>query len=216
MNESKIELTERLRREGRWSEASQFKDEVLKKLRSDGMTRADAAEQAWERMAAQYPPLANIGKSTPEVPGATVGDPSPEHDVEIDVLLDRIGGGQPSDLVRDTLWTYENLANRRIKASDAPSCGAWALLEWARKYRNRFFEQVLPKAMPNKPPEEEGKKREERHRIEDIRKVLGQFTEKAKEEARALREQGRCEECPFAKEARAEATALKAGGEMPL
>ena len=60
MNESKIELTERLRREGRWSEASQFKDEVLKKLRSDGMTRADAAEQAWERMAAQYPPLANI------------------------------------------------------------------------------------------------------------------------------------------------------------
>ena len=29
MNESKIELTERLRREGRWSEASLFKDESL-------------------------------------------------------------------------------------------------------------------------------------------------------------------------------------------
>ena len=31
MNESKIELTERLRREGRWPEASKFKDEALRK-----------------------------------------------------------------------------------------------------------------------------------------------------------------------------------------
>ncbi len=182
MNESKIELTERLRREGRWSEASQFKDETLKKLRSDGMTRADAAEEAWQRMAAQYPPLANIGESAPEVPDATAGEPWPaqrprsteheEHDIDIDALLDRIGDGRPSDLVRDTLWAYENLANRRIKASDAPSFGAWSLLEWARQYRNRFFEQVLPKAMLSKPPEDEENIREEKKSIAEIERVL--------------------------------------------
>ena len=33
MNESKIELTERLRREGRWAEASKFKDEALADFR---------------------------------------------------------------------------------------------------------------------------------------------------------------------------------------
>jgi len=193
MNESKIELTERLRREGRWEEATRFKDEVLRKLRSDGMTKADAAEEAWRRMAAQYPPLANIGESVPEAPDATAGEPWPtqrprgtehdtEHDIDIDALLDRIGDGRPSDLVQDTLWVYENLANRRIKASDAPSCGAWALLEWARQYRNRFFEQVLPKAMLSKPPEDEKNEREEKKSIAELQKMLEKVLRETEEE----------------------------------
>ena len=192
MTESKIELTERLRREGRWGEASRFKDEALRKLRSDGMTKADAAEEAWRRMAAQYPPLASIGESAPEAPDATIGGPWPaqqppgtEHDIDIDTLLDRIGDGRPSDLIRDTLWTYENLANRRIKASDAPSCGAWALLEWARQYRNRFFEQVLPKAMLNKPPEEDENVRREKTRIEDMKRILEELNQQWAEDLAA-------------------------------
>ncbi|REJ82660.1 MAG: hypothetical protein DWQ29_13060 [Planctomycetota bacterium] len=58
MNESKIELTERLRREGRWSEASKFKDDEIKRLRAEeGLNREDAKERAWELMAEEYPPL---------------------------------------------------------------------------------------------------------------------------------------------------------------
>lgn len=57
MDESKIGLTERLRREGRWAEASKFKDETVKKLRADGMKRAEAGEQAWQKMAEVYPRL---------------------------------------------------------------------------------------------------------------------------------------------------------------
>jgi hypothetical protein len=57
MDESKIDLTERLRREGRWAEASKFKDETVKELRKEGMRRAEAGEQAWLRMAEAYPPL---------------------------------------------------------------------------------------------------------------------------------------------------------------
>ena len=56
VNESKIALTERLRREGRWAEASKFKDEAVKKLRAGGMRRAEAREEAWEKMAEAFPP----------------------------------------------------------------------------------------------------------------------------------------------------------------
>ena len=57
MTESKIELTERLRREGRWAEASKFKDTALKEFRGKGMKKAPAAEEAWEAMAKAYPPM---------------------------------------------------------------------------------------------------------------------------------------------------------------
>lgn len=57
MDESKIDVTERLRREGRWSEASKFKDETVKKLRAEGMKRPEAGEQARETMAKACPPI---------------------------------------------------------------------------------------------------------------------------------------------------------------
>lgn len=57
MTESKIHLTERLRCEGRWAEASKFKDETIRRLRQGGMKRAEAGEQAWREMATAYPPL---------------------------------------------------------------------------------------------------------------------------------------------------------------
>jgi hypothetical protein len=62
MNESKIDLTERLRREGRWAEASKYKDEVVKKLRASGLKRCEAGEQAWQEMAEAFP-------QTPPKPG---------------------------------------------------------------------------------------------------------------------------------------------------
>ncbi len=57
MNESKIELTERLRAEGRWVEASNFKETVRADLRAKGMGRQEAVEASWEAMAEAYPPL---------------------------------------------------------------------------------------------------------------------------------------------------------------
>ncbi len=60
MNESKIGITERLRREGRWDEATQFKDEALKELRSNGMRRDEATQTAWEEMEQSYPPIAAV------------------------------------------------------------------------------------------------------------------------------------------------------------
>ena len=56
MNESKVELMDRLRREGRWSEASKFKDAALADFRAKGMTRDEAGAAAWEAMEKAYPP----------------------------------------------------------------------------------------------------------------------------------------------------------------
>ena len=74
MNESKIELTERLRREGRWAEASLFKDRKVKELRSQGVKRPQAADQAWEAMATEFPPLP---KPAPDPVSAADRNPKP-------------------------------------------------------------------------------------------------------------------------------------------
>ena len=49
MAESKIDLTDRLRRENRWEEAAQYKDSTAKELRDGGMKRGEARrhERPW-------------------------------------------------------------------------------------------------------------------------------------------------------------------------
>jgi hypothetical protein len=54
--ESKIELNDRLRHEGRWNEAAVWKDAKIKELRATGMKRAEAKEEAWRLMAERFPP----------------------------------------------------------------------------------------------------------------------------------------------------------------
>ena len=179
MTESKIELTERLRREGRWSEASLFKDETLRKLRSDGMTKADAGEEAWRRMAAKFPPLADTGKPTPDAPDAAGAESLPPQrpggtEPDIEAMLDETDDGLPVDLVQDVLWCYSNM-NRRVGPEDAPSGGAWGLLCWSRKYQIKFYEALLPKALANRPPQDEENIRAEKKSIAEVRGILQKF-----------------------------------------
>jgi len=55
MTESKIDITHRLQHDGRWAEASRFKDEYITKLRSEGMARKEAQQAAWEVMQQRFP-----------------------------------------------------------------------------------------------------------------------------------------------------------------
>ncbi len=54
------------------------------------------------------------------------------------------------NLVRDVLWTYGHLDHPRVRVGDAPAPGAFSLLTWARSARQRFYEQVLPRALNSK------------------------------------------------------------------
>jgi hypothetical protein len=66
MTESKIVATDRLRKEGRWEEASLWKDEKRKQLRTDGKhNRAESNAAAWDAMIEQFPPLPPSKKTSP-------------------------------------------------------------------------------------------------------------------------------------------------------
>ena len=57
MTESKIDATDRLRKDGRWAEASIWRDQKRMQLRADGKhNRAESNEAAWNAMIEQFPP----------------------------------------------------------------------------------------------------------------------------------------------------------------
>ena len=55
MRESKIETTDRLRKDGLWAEASLYRDEAKACLRDEGLTRKEANEISWQAMLNKYP-----------------------------------------------------------------------------------------------------------------------------------------------------------------
>ena len=137
MDESKITLTHRLQKEGRWDEASQAKDQCISKLRAEGKTRSEAQVAAWEAMAEKFPPLACVE------PDSIVAE-------ELDVDLVQLANLDSPEFHADAKWVYQHLLVRGVKFEDAPSPGAWAMLQWAKRNQNRFFENVMPKAVAAK------------------------------------------------------------------
>jgi len=136
--ESKIAATHRLQREGRWDEASQYRDEVRQRLRAEGKKRDEAVDEAWAAMVEKYPP-----SEEPDVPNENT---DMDYSAELAELIARSAGCE-TDLPVDIIWVYGQLANDNPTPSDAPSLGAWSLLRWARESPNRFFEVLLPKAL---------------------------------------------------------------------
>lgn len=55
--ETRIEATERLRREGRWPEATAHRERLRLELRAAGKPRQEANDEAWNRVIEEYPPL---------------------------------------------------------------------------------------------------------------------------------------------------------------
>ena len=72
--ESKIELNDRLRAAGQWSEASVWKSAKIKELRTGGMKRAEATEEAWRLLAVEYPPVLAEPDEEPANRAVTLGD----------------------------------------------------------------------------------------------------------------------------------------------
>ena len=137
MTESKITLTHRLQREGRWEEASLFKDSHIAQLKAEGKPRKEAQQAAWEGMEKRFPP--QTIETEPEALATLPSD-----------LAHRLNSSS-DDFVRDALWVYDRLGLAGVTLKDAPSLGAWSLLRWARRNEDRFFEQILPKVMAKSP-----------------------------------------------------------------
>lgn len=132
MNESKSTATDRLRSEGRWNEASRFKDETIAQLRREGMSRQDAQAAGWAAMLERFPSQPAEYEAVPSG-GDTGADDLPD--------------ATPANFLNDAFWVYNQLGKSSVAASDAPSSGAWSLLRWAKRNEARFFEQIMPKAL---------------------------------------------------------------------
>jgi len=136
MTESKIGITHRLQHDGRWAEASRFKDKHIAKLRSEGTTRREAQQSAWKAMEKRFPPL-----SVESIPEELEAFPAE---------LATQSSNSPDEFADDTLWVYRSLGLAEVKPKDAPSPGAWSLLRWAKRNEDRFFEHTMPKVMTHK------------------------------------------------------------------
>ena len=64
MTETRIMLTDRLRREGREEEAVRYRNQVREQLKAEGKTRKEAMEGAWEATRLAFTPLPSSEKST--------------------------------------------------------------------------------------------------------------------------------------------------------
>ena len=56
MQEHELKEYQRLRAEGHWTVASEFREAERKRLRAAGRNRHDAREESWEAMLEKYPP----------------------------------------------------------------------------------------------------------------------------------------------------------------
>ena len=151
--ESKIDATDRLRREGRWEEASFRRDLERKRLRAEGKSRRDANEESWNWMIERYDPLTDeqIDWHEATVYRAMANSPvdcAPvDHESEPDMS--------------DVWWVYCNLLawDTRLKKDDvdgarflmytmsstAPTPAAERLVFLAAASPGRFLDQVVIK-----------------------------------------------------------------------
>jgi len=180
VNESKIALTERLRREGRWDAASKFKDDALRDFRGKGMKRDEASEAAWEAMEQAFPPRAAVAATA---------------DMEAEVAtntrihgLSEIPAGWPTlpanaSLQAEISWVSDNRLRVRDgngvdlsrALSPSPSYSALSWLETSILFPSKFAD-ISVKATANQEDEQEHIRRE-KLAIEEIRGLLAEMLE---------------------------------------
>jgi hypothetical protein len=190
MTESKSELMARLRSEGRWAEASKFKDAEIAKLRSEGLKRIEAGGEGWRRMSEAFPPIEDEPVDV-EVAGQAdvVGDvvantvdaatafedalsrlpPTAQYNVEIDWIR-----AHPAMMRQSrSKLSYVTITPQDI--ADAPSRSAvFALSHWANNPKE-FFKMVLSEQ--KKAPEVSARdiEREEDPSLEEAERLLNQI-----------------------------------------
>ncbi len=98
-----------------------------------------------------------------------------------------------TNLVRDILWVYERMDDRRVTKKSAPSRGAWWLLTHVRanaKNKDRFVHGLLVKAaivQDKRDHEEAGKDAVEDVGLDDVERLLGEVEKGMKDAGSSVR-----------------------------
>lgn len=174
--ESRVTMLNRLKAEGRWEEASLFKDRVISELRMEGMRKIEAGETAWREVARMFPPLLEEEGDGEGTSDATFG------------LLPRGWPVLPETAawVEELEWAYQNgffviveraggaggVSYRWERAScPAPSRGALVLMKLLAESRQKFMD-LLGKAKTGVDTEDTEVVKRERRRVEEIEGLL--------------------------------------------
>jgi len=193
--ESKIALTDRLRREGRWEAATLFKDAVFEELRSAGIRGQQAKDTAWAEMARRFPPL------PPAEPVVEESEADDEEELPLSgsaLPTDESFGMLPGDWpplpekaawIDELEWAYQNgffvIAEKATGAvvyrwerarTPAPSRGSLVLMKLLAESRQKFMD-LLGKAKTSTDGTETDVEKREKRRVDEIRAMIEKLSE---------------------------------------
>jgi hypothetical protein len=183
MNESKIALTERLRREGRWAEASKLKDAALAEFRAKGMKRDEASDAAWDAMEKAYPPLAATEAAAVNVRIQGLGEiPASWPELPANASLSAEIGWVQANRLRVVEERPGAATVVRLDRAMAPA-PSWAALSWLETSIRSYakYVEVAAKATSTA-QDEQAQVRQEKMRIEEIRALLEEMQDQWAEE----------------------------------
>lgn len=161
MKEHELAEYHRLRSEGRWTAANEFRESERKRLRAAGRTRQQAREESFQAMLEKFPPQ---DEQSPPVQSEIAPDHWDEDDAEeseteyddydaedskIAFELERLAlltSNQPVDLDRDIEFGYHHASLPNVTPLMAPSTGAWCWYLYARDEPQKFLETYARRA----------------------------------------------------------------------
>ena len=142
---------QRLRQEGR------FKD--FSARRKDLQAEGRSPSESWERAAAEF------GFGEPRTVGES-GFSSPYQ------VTSEMFEGQTASLQSDFEWVYENQAVEDVRPENAPSSGAWGLLQFSRMEPRAFYTEWMRMASRR-----EDESAEERRFVDDANRSTEEIAE---------------------------------------
>ncbi len=136
---------QRLRAEGRWTQASEFREAERQRFRKAGRSKPQARDESWSAMLVKFPPQTQTG---PAHRAAVQPEVDPEVAQAIEEQLDELASrGASRDIQRDLDWAYANMALKNLMPLDsgAPSVSAFDMYRFARdpKTHGKFLEKYL-------------------------------------------------------------------------
>ena len=132
MKENERKDYDRLRAEGRWLEANEFREVERKRLRADGRNRQQACDESWSAMLAKYPPIEPNEPATEFVPASTNVSSTPPRIAEIE---------QAPDFEFLLRWAVANMGMEpeKLDVSQVPNPACVEMLRFAKQDPAKFF-----------------------------------------------------------------------------
>lgn len=141
MQEHELKEYHRLRAEGKWNAAYEFREAERLRLRAAGRTRQQARDESWEAMLEEYPPEDEEADDTDDEPESVFEETSQNASFEEELTqLARLTGSNPTDADGDIDFAYRNMALPTVTPLMAPSISAWSWYLYSRSEPNKFLE----------------------------------------------------------------------------